>query len=261
LSTEVQAATEPAEAPPTRRERQREATYAEIVRASRELIGEGTELSLRAVAARMGMTAPALYRYVASYQDLVDLVAFEIDKAATLRFAAAADALPEDDYAGRLIASVTEFRMWALGNRGEFTLAFANPIADAQCLRREMLTSHSSGHLMTGQMRALWEHNHHPIPALDDLPPAVRETVIDPLIPAKVDDLALADRGLVWLYQQGWTALYGVVALEVFGHMDPRIIESGEMYLHVLREFAPKIGLAGDLDRLEKMVQERISRG
>ena len=60
------------------------------------------------------MTAPALYRYVASYQDLVDLVAFEIDKAATERFAAAADALPEDDYAGRLVASTTEFRMWAL---------------------------------------------------------------------------------------------------------------------------------------------------
>ena len=136
------------------------------------------------------MTAPALYRYVASYQELVDLVAFEIDKAATETFAAAADALPEDDYAGRLVASVTEFRMWALGNPREFTLAFANPIADAQCVRREMLTISNSGHLMTGQMRALWEHNHHPIPALDELPPSVRETVIDPLIPAKVDDLA-----------------------------------------------------------------------
>src|SRR3954454_2482174 len=131
LSTEVQPG-------PTRRERQREATYGEIVRASRELISEGAELSLRAVAARMGMTAPALYRYVSSYQDLVDLVAFEIDKAATVRFAAAADLLPEDDYAGRLIASVPEFRMWALANPGEFTLAFANPIADAQCLRREL---------------------------------------------------------------------------------------------------------------------------
>ena len=68
---------------PTRRERQREETYAEIVRVSRELLGEGAELSLRAVAGRMGLTAPALYRYVASYQELVDLVAFEIDKAAT----------------------------------------------------------------------------------------------------------------------------------------------------------------------------------
>jgi len=259
--SQVQTPTPASDAPQSRRERQREATYDEITRASRELLAEGTELSLRAVAGRMGMTPPALYRYVASYQDLVDLVAFEIDKAATERFAAAADLLPEDDYAGRLVTSVTEFRMWALGNPREFTLAFANPIADAQCVRREMLTISNSGHLMTGQMRALWEHNHHPIPALDELPPAVRESVMDPLIPAKVDDLALEDRGLVWLYQQGWTTLYGVVALEVFGHMDPRIIESGEMFVHVVREFAPKIGLADDMARLEGIIRARLARG
>ena len=82
---------------PTRRERQREATYAEIVSTSRTLLAEGAELSLRAVAGRMGMTAPALYRYVASYQELVDLVAFEIDKAATIGFRAAAARHPEDD--------------------------------------------------------------------------------------------------------------------------------------------------------------------
>ena len=258
MSTEVQAGAAPAQ---TRRERQREATYDEITRASRELLAEGAELSLRAVAGRMGMTAPGLYRYVASYQELVDVVAFEIDKAATERFAAAADELPEDDYAGRLVASTTEFRMWALANPREFTLAFANPIADANCIRRELVTMSSSGHLMTGQMRALWEHNHHPIPTLEELPPAVRESVLDPLIPAKVDDLAIEDRGLVWLYQQGWTRLYGVVALEVFGHMDPRIIESGEMFIQVVREFAPKIGLADDLDRLDGIIRERVARG
>ena len=242
----------------TRRERAREATYDQIVRASRELLAEGAELSLRAVAGRMGVTAPALYRYVASYQDLVDLVAFEIDKAATERFIAAADALPADDLAGRLVASTVEFRQWALSNPREFGLAFANPIADAQCVRREMLTLSSSGHHFTGQMRALWESNHHPIPALDELPPAVREAVLDPLIPAKVEDLATEDRGLVWVYMQGWTTLYGVVALEVFGHMDPRIIESGEMFIHVVRNFAPTLGLSDDLDRLEAMIRERL---
>jgi AcrR family transcriptional regulator len=245
----------------TRRERQREATYDEIVRTSRALIAEGAELSLRAVAGRMGMTAPALYRYVANYQELVDLVAYEIDKAATERFAAAADELPADDYAGRLVASTVEFRQWALENPREFGLAFANPVVDpGQCLRREMLTLNSSGHLFTGQMRALWEHNHHPIPALAELPPAVRDAVLEPLIPAKVDDLAMEDRGLVWIYMQGWTTLYGVVALEVFGHMDPRIIESGEMFVHVVRSFAPRIGLAADLPRLEQIIRDRMSR-
>ena len=245
---------------PTRRERQREATYEEIVRASRALLAEGAELSLRAVAARMGVTAPALYRYVANYQELVDLVAFEIDKAATVRFRAAADTLPEDDAAGRLVLAVTEFRIWALANPREFGLVFANPVADANCLRREMLTLSSSGHLFTDQMRALWEQNHYPIEALDDLPPAVREAVTDPLIPAKVEGIATEDRGLVWSYMQGWTQLYGVVALEVFGHMDPRIIESGDMFVDTIRTYAPRLGLADDLPRLEKLVRERLAQ-
>ena len=245
---------------PTRRERQREATYDEIVRASRALLAEGAELSLRAVAARMGITAPALYRYVASYQELVDLVAFEVDKAATETFRAAADRLPEDDYAGRLLAATTEFRRWALANPREFGLVFANPIADAACVRREMLTLASSGMLFTEQMRALWLHNHHPIPTLHELPPAVRETVLDPLIPAEVEALGVEDRGLVWIYMQGWTQLYGVVALEVFGHMDPRIIESGEMFVDTLRNFAPRLGLAEDWPRLERLVRELLAQ-
>ena len=60
---------------------------------------------------------------------------------------------------------------------------------------------------------------------------------------------------------QGWTVLYGVVALEVFGHMDPRVIESGEMFVEAVRSFAPKIGLADDLDRLEGIMRERLARG
>ncbi|WP_182525320.1 TetR/AcrR family transcriptional regulator [Nocardioides dongkuii] len=245
---------------PTRRERQREATYDEIVRASRALLADGAELSLRAVAGRMGMTAPALYRYVASYQELVDLVAFEIDKAATAVFAAAADELPEDDHAGRLCVSVTEFRQWALASPREFGLVFANPIADAGCTRRELLTVATSGHLFTGQLRRLWESNQHPLPALDDLPPPVLEAVLDPLIPAETDTIPREHRGLVWVFMQGWTRLYGVVALEVFGHMDPRIIESGEMFVDVVRGYAPVIGVQDDFPRLEALIRARLAR-
>ncbi len=170
--------------PTTRRERQREATYAEIVSTSIALLRDGEDLSLRAVAQRMGMTAPALYRYVASYQELVDLVAYEVDRAATERFRAAADTLPEDDVAGRLGLSATAFRQWAHESPREFGLVFANPIADTSCARREMLTLSSSGHLFTDQMKAIWESNGFPIPAVEDLPPAAREAVLDPLIPA-----------------------------------------------------------------------------
>jgi len=123
-----------------------------------------------------------------------------------------------------------------------------------------MLTLSCSGHLCTDQMRALWEHNRHPIPALDELPPAVRAAVLDPLIPAEVEGLAIEDRGLLWLYMQGWNVLYGVVALEVFGHMDPRVIESGDMFIEAVRSFAPKLGLADDVDRLTAIMRDRLGR-
>jgi AcrR family transcriptional regulator len=243
---------------PTRRERQREATFTEIVEAATAVLAEGAELSLRAVAARMGMTAPALYRYVASYQDLVDLVAYEIDKAATVTFRAAADRLDPDDAPGRLIAAVTEFRMWALAHPREFGLVFANPVADSACVRREMLTLSSSGHLMTDLIHEVFVQRPFPVPALDSLPEPVREAMLDPLIPAEVEQIPLEQRGLVWVYMQGWTQLYGVVTLEVMGHMDPRVIGSGEMYLDVVRRFVPTLRLEDELPRLEALVRARL---
>jgi hypothetical protein len=97
-----------------------------------------------------------------------------------------------------------------------------------------------------------------PVPALDDLPESVRESVLDPLIPAKVDHIAREERGLLWTYMQGWTQLYGVVTLEVFGHLDPRIIESGEMFVDTLLAFAPRLGLTAELPRLERLIRDRI---
>ncbi len=246
--------------PPTRRERQRQATHTEIVNAARALLAEGAELSLRAVATRMGMTAPALYRYVASYQDLVDLVAFEIDRSAAGLFAAAADRCEPDDTPGRLVAATTEFRMWALANPREFALVFANPVAEPTFHQRELLTVASSCLLMTDMIYDIWQQRGFAIPAIDDLPPAVREVLVEPLIPADVDKIAPADRGLVWVYEQGWTQLYGVVTLEVMGHMDPRVIESGEMYIDVIRRFAPTLGLDDVVERLEALIRARLAQ-
>ena len=128
---------------PTRRERQREATYDEIVGASRELLAEGAELSLRAVAGRMGMTAPALYRYVAQLPGA--------GRPGRLRDRQGRDRavrrgrgrpLPEDDHAGRLVRRrVGVPALGAGATRASSRLVFANPVADSDCVRRELLTA------------------------------------------------------------------------------------------------------------------------
>ncbi|WP_418057548.1 TetR/AcrR family transcriptional regulator [Pimelobacter simplex] len=247
-------------APVTRRERQRQATYDEIVEVSSALLDEGTDLSLRAVAGRMGMTAPALYRYVASYQQLVDLVAFELDKAATAEWEQAAARFPEDDPAGRLAVACVRFRHWALSRPHQFALVFANPIAEADTERRELLTLATSGHYFTDLLWNIWEKYRFPYPRLDELDPVIRESVLDPLIPAKAEHIDPAERGLLWIYMRAWSALYGVVTLESTGHCDPRVIASGQLFRAVILDWLGPLGLDGERARLTAIIDEELAR-
>jgi AcrR family transcriptional regulator len=242
----------------TRRERQREATFEEIVSVSRQLLAEGSELSLRAVAGRMGMTAPALYRYVGNYQELVDLVAFEIDKAATVGFEKAASRCPEDDPGGRLVVASAAFRRWAHANPREFSLVFANPVAAGACVRRELLTAATSGHYFHGLLIAVWHRYGFAHPDLADLEPAVAAALEDPIFPIDVELIPEDHRGLLWVFISAWAALYGVVTLEVFGHMDPRIIESGAVFRSMVREWIPRLGMADEYARLDALLAEEL---
>lgn len=245
---------------PSRREQQREATYDEIVTVSAALLAEGADLSLRAVAARMGMTAPALYRYVANYQQLVDLVAFELDRLATEDWQRQAERFPEDDPAARLVIGAVAFRRWALARPREFALVFANPIAEADTDRRELLTVSTSGHFFTDLVGEIQEKYGFPYPSLDELDPVVREAVLEPLIPAKSDHIAAADRGILWIYMRAWSALYGVVTLESTGHCDPRVIASGQLFRATVLEWVDRLGLAEERQRLTKLLDEELAR-
>ena len=65
---------------PSRRDRVRAATTQEIIQTARKLlVQDGPEaISLRAIAREMGMTAPALYRYFGSHEDLLRHVVADI---------------------------------------------------------------------------------------------------------------------------------------------------------------------------------------
>lgn len=239
--------------PVGRRERQREATYAEIVRVSRELLGSDSELSLRAVAGRMGVTAPALYRYVGNYQELVDLVAFEIDRSVTDRYREATAHFPDDDPAAKLVVACVLFRSWGLANRSEFGLVFANPVAATSYTRRELMTQWCSGRFMNGLLVEAWRKYDFPYPSPSELGPELTAIMEAPLMPIDPADVPEDEPGLLWLFASGWAALYGVVTLEVFGHLDPRVVESGAMFVQTIREWIRRL-MPADYDRLDALM-------
>ncbi len=96
-----------------RRERRRRETFEEMIEVARRLLNQGSDRSLRAGAAEMGMTSPALYRYVDSVEALNALMAGQILADVIDRMSLAREEFA-DDPAAQLAASTATFRSWAL---------------------------------------------------------------------------------------------------------------------------------------------------
>ena len=86
------------------------------------------------------------------------------------------------------------------------------------------------------------------------------EALVDPLIPINLDRVPEDHRGLLWVFTRAWASLYGTVTLEVFGHLDPRVIESAAVFVAMVREWMPRLGLADDEDRYDALLVEELAR-
>jgi len=240
---------------PTTRELSRERTHRRIIEGARTLLTRTGEFSLRAVAAELEMTPPALYRYVASHEELVQMVAMDVDRSAAERIARARDTQPADDPAARIVASAVEFRAWALEQRKEFAVVFTN--LDVDCI--EALEAESATGLLFSELLFLvWDRYRFPIPAMDDLDPSLAEILRDPRVPADLSLFPDELRGLIWVLQRSWARLYGTVTLEVFGHIDPRLVERGLLFKSMIEDQAGPLGVADELPRLLALVDELL---
>lgn len=248
------------DAAPTRRERQREATLAEIRVVARGLLKEPAGLSLRGVAQAMGMTAPALYRYVGSYQELVLLVSADIDSDQALAYEQDRSRYPDDDPAAQIVAAAVSFRRWALRSPEEFALVFANPLTAKALLERPESAMSPSGLFFNGMLTAVWEKYHFPFPAEDELDPDVRQALLHPFSDAIPCQFPREVLGLGWVFMQSWAILYGTVTLEVFGHLDPQIIATGAMFRSMLERQSETLGFSHELPRLRKVLAAEAAR-
>ncbi|MDQ1660474.1 MAG: hypothetical protein QOJ68_454, partial [Blastococcus sp.] len=112
----------------SRRDRARADTAREIRQTARRvLVDQGVDgLALRAVAREMGMTAPALYRYFTSREDLVDHVVADLYTELCDVLEAVRDEVDPARPGGRLIAVSRAFRDWATTHAAEFGLLFGS---------------------------------------------------------------------------------------------------------------------------------------
>lgn len=200
----------------TRRDRLRAETREEIVAAAQQLVADGEELSMRAVARAVGMTAPALYRYVRDHEDLVDQVGGVLYDQLLAELLAARDAVDGDDLPGRLTAMAHAFRSWALTHRNEYGLLFANPLTATlnQATSRTHQGGQAFGQAFGEVFAQLWQRGLIVVPRVEDIDPRLRRMLEDSSTSGQELPLPLR-----YVFVRQWARLYGMVTLEAFGHL------------------------------------------
>ena len=234
---------------PSRRDRVRAATTAEIKQTARRiLVAEGPDaVSLRAIAREMGMTAPALYRYFGSHEDLVKHIIADIftELTAGIRGAiAAADGAADGDMTAKVFAACREFRRWSLSHPREYELIFATPLPGLH-VQHDEITAESGGQFGNTffvLMLELWRKQPFPVLPDDQIDPGLAEQL--ERYRAGLGQLAAGlPLGLLLVFLRCWVRLYGIVSLEVFGQLSFALEDAEPMFELMLAEMAPMVGL------------------
>jgi len=215
----------PRSVPRTARERARAEITREILDAGRRhLATDGASaLSLRAIARELGMASSAVYRYVASRDDLLTRLIIDAYDALGAAAEAAEAAQSRADLLGRWSAICRAVRGWALAKPNEYALIYGSPVPGYVAPADTIGPASRVSNLLIGILvDAAVGGIQIPGPAAGRLGPAGR-TALAPVraaIPAEVTDIAI-QAGLML-----WSALLGTVSLELFGQFQNVIGEN-----------------------------------
>lgn len=225
----------------TRRQRVRDATLRELISVSRDILtAEGIEaLTIRAVARKMGMTPPGIYRYVGSHRDLIDAVIVATLDELTEYITSEVNQIDRDDPAAKLIVASRALRRWAVEHRREFQLSL---IVSDQPMDEDALVSQARrqvGTLFGVIFAELWNKYDVPASALPHSPAnkELAERLLQRL------EVPLPNSLAAMTFTRCWLRLYGVVCLESMGLTRSIGDEDGVLFEAELADLARQLGL------------------
>ncbi|MCB0084074.1 MAG: TetR/AcrR family transcriptional regulator [Caldilineaceae bacterium] len=220
-----------------------EATSNAIKDTARQLMAEkGTAgLSLRAIARELEMTAPALYHYFPSLDDLITALIVDAFRghAAYVRQQRDAAIAAGKGYREQLFVAMQAYRQWALDQPIDFQLVYGNPIPGYA----------APAEVTTPAARSLGEV------FMETLLAAVQAGEIDPPtftepIPPTVLNHYRHHFGLdgpqAQIFHQmnhGWSLMHGMVTLEIYNHAAPVVGDTDAFYEQAIRHQFHLLGI------------------
>jgi AcrR family transcriptional regulator len=236
---------------PSRRQRARADTLLEIKETARRVLVEhGVDgLALRAVAREMGMTAPALYRYFSSREDLVENVVADLYGELCAVLEGVRDAARPATPDVQLVQVSRAFRTWAITHHAEFGLLFGS--AGAGVLPEDVhiygerpvqVAAAEFGGIFAALIAQLYLEQGFPVPADDEIEPALQVQ-----LRTWCEKLPVAlPLGVMAVFLSCWIRLYGMVCMEVFGHLRFALDDPEPMFEAELRALGRILGMTED---------------
>lgn len=227
----------PAPAAPTARARARAQITREITgEARRQLASVGAaRLSLRAVARELGMASSAVYRYFPSRDELLTALIVEAYDALGAAVEAAEMPVPRDDVRGRFRAVLHAVRTWARQHPHEYALLYGSPVPGYRAPEQTLVPAARVAVLLIAVVR-------------DAAPAAVPTPTVAPALSEQLDAVATAfgldvPRPVVARLLMAWTQLFGVVSMELFGHLVGTVDPGEDFFGYVVEELADLVRL------------------
>jgi len=205
-----------------RRERLRQATVRQIHAAARKLlVTQGSSaVTINALARELGMSGPALYRYYASRDELVEAVTAGFYRELTTFLDETRTAWAAAPANRRILAMCRALRGWSTAHPAEFGWMFANPQPAHEPPPGSESPRYQAGQaferVFLEEVVKIWESRGFPVPDLGDLPPSLRDQVRD--YSAKIGGLLPPEP--LYVFLRAWIKLYGLLCMEIMKQLD-----------------------------------------
>ena len=215
----------------------------DIVRIGRQhLATDGAAaLSLRAIARDLGLVSSAVYRYVASRDDLLTLLVVDGYDELSDAVDAALEGVDRADHPGRIAAIGRAVREWALAEPATYALLFGSPVPGYEAPAEQTT---GPGTRVIGRLVEVWEDAWRSGSVVADETPLAPRRLSRDLARIRREAGTTAPDRLIARGMLVWAALFGCISFEVFGQYGRDILTRPEdLFEHHLQVLVETVGL------------------
>ncbi|HWF81922.1 MAG TPA: TetR/AcrR family transcriptional regulator [Streptosporangiaceae bacterium] len=227
----------------TARARARAEITGEILDAGRRYLAtEGASgLSLRAIARDLGMASSAVYRYVASRDELLTKLIIEAYDSLGAAAETAEATVDRTDLPGRWAVVCTAVRTWAIANPNEYALIYGSPVPGYVAPTDTIAPASRVSNLLV--LILIESAERREVTTADEGRSAWSAALrpVRDVFQAEISDSSIQTGLMVW------SALFGVISFELFGQFHNVVSEEpGDreaFFAECVRRWAHQLGL------------------